>query len=78
MRAPAPAVSGPERVLQVALPHDPYPIVISEGGLSRLGRWVISHAVRPGSRVLMVSNPVVHDAYGERAERSLRDAGLEV
>ena len=78
MRAPAPAVSGPERVLQVALPHDPYPIVISEGGLSRLGRWVTSHAVRPGSRVLMVSNPVVHDAYGERAERSLRDAGLEV
>jgi 3-dehydroquinate synthase len=78
MPAQAPAISGPERVLQVALPHDPYPIVISEGGLSRLGRWVTSHAVRPGGRVLVVSNPVVHDAYGERAERSLREAGLEV
>ncbi|MFN9631791.1 MAG: 3-dehydroquinate synthase [Cyanobacteriota bacterium] len=78
MRAPAPAVSGPERVLQVALPHDPYPIVISEGGLARLGRWVTTQAVRPGSRVLLVSNPVVHQAYGPRAEASLRDAGLEV
>jgi 3-dehydroquinate synthase len=62
----------------VALPHDPYPIVISEGGLARLGRWVTSHAVRPGSRVLVVSNPIVHASYGERAERSLREAGLEV
>jgi 3-dehydroquinate synthase len=62
----------------VALPHDPYPIVISEGGLSRLGRWVSSHAARPGSRVLVVSNPVVHAAYGDRAEESLRAAGLEV
>ncbi len=78
MRAPAPPLPGPERVLQVALPHDPYPIVISEGGLARLGRWVTSHAARPGSRVLVVSNPVVHAHYGERAERSLREAGLEV
>jgi len=78
MCAQAPAVSGPERVLQVALPHDPYPIVICEGGLARLGDWVTSQAARLGSRVLVVSNPVVHDAYGERAERSLRDAGLEV
>jgi 3-dehydroquinate synthase len=65
-------------VLQVALPHDPYPIVISEGGLVRLGRWVTTQAARPGSRVLLVSNPVVHQAYGHRAERSLREAGLEV
>jgi 3-dehydroquinate synthase len=78
MRAPAHPLPGPERVLQVALPHDPYPIVISEGGLARLGRWVTSHAVRPGSRALMVSNPVVHAHYGERAEHSLREAGLEV
>ncbi|MFN9661141.1 MAG: 3-dehydroquinate synthase [Cyanobacteriota bacterium] len=78
MNAQAPAVRDPERVLQVALPHDPYPIVISEGGLARLGRWVTSQAARPGSRVLVVSNPVVHDSYGERAEHSLREAGLEV
>ncbi|MFM7171002.1 MAG: 3-dehydroquinate synthase [Cyanobium sp.] len=67
-----------ERVLQVALPHDPYPIVISPGGLQRLGQWVTTHAVRPGSRVLLVSNPVVHLHYGPQAERSLREAGLEV
>ncbi|MFN9644591.1 MAG: 3-dehydroquinate synthase [Cyanobacteriota bacterium] len=78
MPAQAPAIRGPERVLQVALPHDPYPSVISEGGLSRLGSWVTSHGARPGSRVLMVSNPVVQQAYGERAEESLRAAGLEV
>ena len=78
MSAQAPLLSGAERVLQVALPHDPYPIVISEGGLSRLGRWVTSHAARPGSRVLVVSNPVVHATYGPRAERSLSEAGLEV
>jgi 3-dehydroquinate synthase len=71
-------VSATERVLQVALPHDPYPIVIQAGGLKRLGQWVITHAVRPGSRVLLVSNPVVHEHYGEGAEYSLREAGLEV
>jgi 3-dehydroquinate synthase len=71
-------VSATERVLQVALPHDPYPIVIQAGGLKRLGQWVTTHAVRPGSRVLLVSNPVVHEHYGEGAEHSLREAGLEV
>lgn len=71
-------VSATERVLQVALPHDPYPIVIQAGGLQRLGQWVTTHAVRPGSRVLLVSNPVVHSHYGQRAEHSLREAGLEV
>jgi 3-dehydroquinate synthase len=71
-------VSATERVLQVALPHDPYPIVIQAGGLKRLGQWVTTHAVRPGSRVLLVSNPVVHERYGEGAEYSLREAGLEV
>jgi 3-dehydroquinate synthase len=71
-------VSATERVLQVALPHDPYPIVIQAGGLMRLGQWVTTHAVRPGGRVLLVSNPVVHEHYGERAEYSLREAGLEV
>ena len=70
--------SAPEKVVQVALPHDPYPIVICDGGLSRLGQWVTTHAVRPGSKVLLVSNPVVHAHYGKRAEESLRDAGLEV
>jgi len=65
-------------VIQVALPHDPYPIVISAGGLARLGQWVTTHAVRPGSRVLLVSNPVVHQCYGQQAEDSLKEAGLEV
>jgi 3-dehydroquinate synthase len=71
-------VTATERVLQVALPHDPYPIVIQAGGLKRLGQWVTTHAVRPGSRVLLVSNPVVHEHYGAGAEYSLREAGLEV
>lgn len=70
--------SSTERVLQVALPHDPYPIVIQAGGLRRLGQWVITHAVRPGSRVLLVSNPVVFEHYGQRAAHSLVEAGLEV
>jgi 3-dehydroquinate synthase len=62
----------------VALPHDPYPIVIQAGGLQRLGQWVTTHAVRPGSRVLLVSNPVVFEHYGQRAAHSLVEAGLEV
>ncbi|MFN9244236.1 MAG: 3-dehydroquinate synthase [Cyanobacteriota bacterium] len=78
MCAQATTVSGSERVLQVALPHDPYPIVIGEGGLARLGRWVTTHAVRPGSKVLLVSNPLIYEHYGQRAEQSLSDAGLEV
>jgi 3-dehydroquinate synthase len=71
-------VSATERVLQVALPHDPYPIVIQAGGLQRLGQWVTTHAVRPGNRVLLVSNPVVFEHYGQRAAHSLEEAGLEV
>jgi 3-dehydroquinate synthase len=71
-------VSATEKVLQVALPHDPYPIVIQAGGLQRMGQWVTTHAVRPGGRVLLVSNPVVHQHYGQRVEHSLREAGLEV
>jgi 3-dehydroquinate synthase len=77
-QANARAVTAPETVLQVPLTHNPYPIVISPAGLDRLGSWVITHAARPGSRVLLVSNPVVYQAYGQRAEQSLREAGLEV
>ena len=77
-QANARAVTAPETVLQVPLSQNSYPIVICAAGLDRLGSWVITHAARPGSRVLLVSNPVVHQAYGHRAERSLRDAGLEV
>jgi 3-dehydroquinate synthase len=77
-QANARAVTAPETVLQVPLAQQSYPIVISAAGLDRLGSWIITHAAHPGSRVLLVSNPIVHQSYGQRAERSLREAGLEV
>ncbi|MFM7674219.1 MAG: 3-dehydroquinate synthase [Synechococcus sp.] len=65
------------RTLRVELSANPYPIVIGEGALAHLGEQLLQQGVRAGSRVLVVTNPVVNEHYGATALRSLTAAGLE-
>ncbi|HYP03706.1 MAG TPA: 3-dehydroquinate synthase family protein, partial [Cyanobium sp.] len=65
------------RTITVALAIDPYPVVIGEGALAGLGEQVAARGVKVGTKVLVVSNPVVRQHYGEQAMASLAAAGYE-
>jgi 3-dehydroquinate synthase len=64
-------------LIPVPLPHQPYDIQITPGGLGQLGA---SLKVLPkvGKKVLLVSNPVVFRHYGEPAIAALTQAGFDV
>ena len=66
--------------IRVNIPQDAYDIRIAPGGLDYLGPWLAGETplVKPGQKVLVVSNPVVFDLYGERAIASLTQAGYDV
>ena len=66
--------------IRVNIPQDPYDIRIAPGGLDYLGPWLAAEKplIKPGQKVLVVSNPIVFDLYGERAISSLTQAGYEV
>ncbi len=66
------------RTIPVSLASHPYPIVIGEQLLGLLGSFVAERGFRAGTRVLLVTNPVVRDHYGERAVASLEAAGFAV
>ncbi|TVS03938.1 MAG: 3-dehydroquinate synthase [Cyanobium sp. PLM2.Bin73] len=72
----APAACSP-RTIRVPLSTDPYPVVIGAGCLTRLGEQIGDRGFRQGTRVLVVTNPVVHEHYGATALESLRQAGYE-
>ncbi len=65
------------RTITVALATDPYPVVIGEGALAGLGERIAARGVKPGTKVLVVSNPVVWQHYGEGTMASLAAAGYE-
>lgn len=67
-------------VISIPLPHNPYDVVIASDGLDHLGLWLGGEAalVKPGQKILLVSNPVIFKHYGERVLTSLRQAGYEV
>ncbi len=67
--------------IRVNIPQDSYDIRIAPGGLDYLGPWLAAEdqpLIKPGQKVLVVSNPVVFDLYGERAIASLTQAGYDV
>ncbi|MEM8502663.1 MAG: 3-dehydroquinate synthase [Cyanobacteria bacterium P01_D01_bin.1] len=67
--------------IRVNIPQDSYDIRIVPGGLDYLGPWLAGEdqpLVKPGQKLLVVSNPVVFDLYGERAIASLTQAGYNV
>jgi len=65
------------RTIDVALAANPYPVVIGAGALVNLGELVRSRGFRSGTKVLVVTNPVVQQHYGEPALSSLDAAGLD-
>ncbi len=67
--------------IRVNIPQDSYDIRIAPGGLDYLGPWLAAEdqpLIKPGQKVLVVSNPVVFELYGERAIASLTQAGYDV
>ncbi|MFQ4142946.1 3-dehydroquinate synthase [Chlorogloeopsis sp. ULAP02] len=62
--------------IKVNLPQQSYDIAIAPGGLDRLGEYMSS--LKLGKKVLLVSNPIVFQHYGQIAIASLQTAGFEV
>lgn len=71
----APAAS--LQTIEVALTTHPYPVVIGNGALQQLGDRIRERGFKPVTKVLVVTNPVVHGHYGEAALGSLAAAGLD-
>ena len=55
-----------------------YPIVVGAGNLSQLGPLLLEQGIKPGSKVLLVTNPVVDLHYGTPCRASLAAAGFQV
>ena len=70
--------SAPCRTIAVELGENSYPIVIGAGNLSQLGPLLLEQGIKPGSKVLLVTNPVVDLHYGTPCRASLAAAGLQV
>ena len=67
----------PHRRITVALEQSPYDVVIGDGSLEDLGRQLLDAGVRPGRRILVVSNADVAGPYGEICLQALTKAGFE-
>jgi shikimate kinase/3-dehydroquinate synthase len=63
--------------LSVRYPGGEYPIHIGDGSLAHVGGALIAAEVPGGSRVAIVSNPVVAPLYNAQAAAALRSAGFE-
>jgi len=63
--------------LPVSHPDGRYDIHIGDGTLEHIGGVMRAGGVPEGSRVAVVSNPVVAPLYAARVKASLRSAGLE-
>ena len=77
MTAAPTAGSASIRTIRVELSANPYPIAIGAGSLSQLGALIREQGIRAGTKVLVVSNPVVQGFYGATALTSLEAAGFE-
>ncbi len=66
------------RTITVSLASDPYPVLIGERLLGSLGSLLLERGFQAGTRVLVVTNPVVAEFHGERALASLAAAGFQV
>ncbi len=71
--------------IRVNIPQDAYDVRIAPGGLESLGQWLAGEdtregkpPIKPGQKVLVVSNPIVFDLYGKRTIDALTQAGYDV
>ncbi|PZO18960.1 MAG: 3-dehydroquinate synthase [Leptolyngbya foveolarum] len=73
-----------QTTIRVNLPQEAYDVRIAPDGLDQLGAWLAGDGltekplVKPGQKVLLVSNPVVFELYGLRVIASLKKAGYTV
>lgn len=86
MPQPIRPITAMKTTIRVNIPQDPYDIRIAAGGLDDLGHWLCQQGpalkeqplIKAGQKILVVSNPVIFEHYGERAIASLKRAGYEV
>ena len=64
------------RTIPVELSSHPYPVLIGTGALENLGEQIRNQGIKAGTKVLVVTNPVVNDHYGATAMASLEAAGF--
>jgi 3-dehydroquinate synthase len=69
--------ASPLRSIEVGLQANPYPVVIGAGALAGLGEQIRQRGFKPGTKVLVVTNPVVEAHYGASALASLQAAGFD-
>ena len=68
-------------VIPVDLPQQAYDSAIAAGSLDELGTWMTGTATKPlklGKKVLLVSNPMIFEHYGQRAIAALEQVEFEV
>ena len=68
-------------VIPVPLPDAPYDIVVAHQGLAQVGACLAQPdqpLIKPGQRLLLVSNPAIFRHYGEQVMTSLTEAGYNV
>ncbi len=65
------------RTIRVELSANPYPVVIGSGSLQQLGPQILEQGIKAGTKVLVVTNPVVQEHYGAAALASLQAAGFD-
>ena len=64
------------RTIPVELSSNPYPVLIGVGSLRSLGEQIRAQGIKAGTKVLVVTNPVVNEHYGAKALGSLEAAGF--
>ena len=64
------------RTIPVELSSNPYPVLIGAGALQSLGEQIRGQGIKAGTKVLVVTNPVVNEHYGAKALASLEAAGF--
>lgn len=62
------------KIVKVNLADRSYPIYIGQNILPQVGVYVKGLDV--GEKILIVTNPVIRELYGDEVEKSLRDAGF--
>jgi 3-dehydroquinate synthase len=64
------------RTIPVELSSHPYPVLIGTGALENLGEQIRNQGIKAGTKVLVVTNPVVNEHYGATSLSSLEAAGF--
>ncbi|MBD2257281.1 3-dehydroquinate synthase [Pseudanabaena sp. FACHB-2040] len=66
--------------ITVPLPEQAYEVVVAPGGLDHLGHWLTDDTprIKPGQKLLLVSNPMIYEHFGERVKAALEQVGFQV